>query len=101
MTDRVLIPFGSEVLVFTETELIEARRRGRELVPHASAPPAPAVQVAGLVTAKALAAEFSLPLSCIYEYAKAGRIPCVRVGRHVRFDPHLVRSALQSAGSPS
>jgi excisionase family DNA binding protein len=98
MTDRVLIPFGSELLVFTESELVEARRRGRELVPHASAAPAPATQAAGLVTAKALATEFSLPVSCIYEYAKAGRIPCVRVGKHVRFDKQLVRSALQSVG---
>jgi excisionase family DNA binding protein len=101
MTDRVLIPFGPEVLVFTEAELAEARQRGRELAAHSNPPPAPAAQSAGLVTAKALASEFSLPVSCIYEYAKAGRIPCVRVGKHVRFDKHLVRSALQSVGGQS
>jgi excisionase family DNA binding protein len=97
MTDRVIIPFGTEALVLTEVELAEARRRGREFMPQATEPAARAER-AGLVTAKALAAEFSLPVSCIYEYAKAGRIPSVRVGKHVRFDKHLVRAALQDRG---
>jgi excisionase family DNA binding protein len=47
-----------------------------------------------LVTAKVLAAQLSLPISCIYEYAKAGRIPCVRAGRHVRFNVATVQAAL-------
>jgi excisionase family DNA binding protein len=49
---------------------------------------------AGLVNAKALASHLNLPVSCIYEYAKAGRIPCVRAGKHVRFDVAAVRAAL-------
>ena len=32
MTDRVLIPFGPEVLVLTEAEFAAARARGRERV---------------------------------------------------------------------
>lgn len=94
MSDRVIIPFGSELLVLTEAELTEARRRGRDLMPQA-APALPVEASVALVTAKALASEFSLPVSCIYEYAKAGRIPSVRVGKHVRFDKRLVRAALQ------
>jgi hypothetical protein len=95
MTDRVIIPFGTDVLVFTETELLEARRRGREFMPQATVPATQAEPPVGLVTAKAIAIEFSLPISCVYEYAKGGRIPSVRVGKHVRFDKRLVRSALE------
>jgi|SRR5215472_6877713 len=96
MTDRVLIPFGMEVLVLTETELVEARRRGRELMPRSATAAAPAAPGVELVTAKVIAVEFSLPVTCVYEYAKAGRIPSVRVGRYVRFDKHQVRAALES-----
>ena len=49
-----------------------------------------------LVTAKEIASRFSLPLSCIYEYAKVGRIPCVRAGKHVRFNVQQVLTALNS-----
>jgi excisionase family DNA binding protein len=47
---------------------------------------------------KMLAVSLNLPRSCIYEYAKAKRIPCVRVGKHVRFDPAAVRTALENTG---
>ena len=96
MSDRIMIPFGAEVLVLTETELHEARRRGREFMPVATVPAPPLDENVSLVTAKAIATEFSLPISCIYEYAKGGRIPSVRVGKHVRFDKRLVRAALES-----
>jgi hypothetical protein len=39
-----------------------------------------------------------LPVSCIYEYAGAGRIPRVRVGKHVRFSPSAVLTALSATG---
>lgn len=47
-----------------------------------------------LVNAKALAVRLSLPISCIYEYARNGRIPSVRAGKHVRFSPPAVLAAL-------
>lgn len=52
-----------------------------------------------LVTAKVLAHRLSLPVSCLYEYARAGRIPCVRAGKHVRFSPAAVLAALSTTGA--
>lgn len=49
-----------------------------------------------LVKAKVLAARLSLPTSCVYQYAKEGRIPCVRAGKHVRFDVDQVLRALRT-----
>ena len=95
MTDRVIIPFGPEVLIFTESELAEARRRGRQQFVSQVAASTSQIEETALVDAKRIATEFSLPLTCIYEYAKSGRIPSVRVGRHVRFDKHQVRAALE------
>jgi excisionase family DNA binding protein len=50
-----------------------------------------------LVTAKQLAIRLNLPVSCVYEYAKTGRIPCIRMGRHVGFNLGSVLLNLQSA----
>jgi excisionase family DNA binding protein len=50
-----------------------------------------------LVTAKALAHQLSLPVSCIYEKARARAIPSVRVGKHVRFNRAAVLAALATA----
>jgi excisionase family DNA binding protein len=61
-------------------------------VPEAKASVLP---MESLVTARDLAISLSLPLSCIYEYAKAKRIPSVRIGRHVRFNHALVMEALR------
>ena len=62
-------------------------------------PQEPSTVDAELVTAKTLAATLSLPVSCLYEYAKASRIPCVRAGKHVRFNPAQVLSALRATGA--
>lgn len=35
-----------------------------------------------------------IPETTLLEYARDGKIPSVRVGRHVRFDPHAVLKAL-------
>ena len=94
MTDRVLIPFGPEILVLTDAEFSVARDRGRAMAMPSLQPSAALAPSGELVNAKTLAAQLSLPVSCLYEYAKAGRIPCVRVGKHVRFDVALVRGAL-------
>jgi excisionase family DNA binding protein len=57
----------------------------------------PAAQ--SLVSAKLLSAALGLPLSCIYEYAKAVRIPSVQVGRNVRFNHSQVLAALKTPGT--
>lgn len=35
-----------------------------------------------------------IPETTLLEYARDGKIPSVRVGKHVRFDPHAVLKAL-------
>ena len=92
--DVVLIPLAGIGTLELPRQVYEASLR-----PIAPAVPAAAKPIAAdLVTAKALAAQLSLPVSCIYEYAKAGRIPCVRAGKHVRFNAQQVLSALRSTG---
>jgi excisionase family DNA binding protein len=95
MTDsRVLIPLPGVGTLDLAREVYEAALR-----PIATpAPSAPATENAELVTAKCLAATLSLPVSCLYEYAKAGRIPSVRVGKHVRFNPGQVLATLRATG---
>ena len=93
MTDRVIVAFGPEVLVLTDAEFEVARQRGRELTQ--SAPIAPQASSDGLVTAQQLATDLNVAVSAVYEHAKSGRIPSVRIGKHVRFDRSAVIAALR------
>ncbi len=54
-----------------------------------------------LVTARSLAHQLSLPVSSLYELARGGRIPCIRVGKHVRFSPPAVLKALEATDAVS
>jgi excisionase family DNA binding protein len=94
MSDRVLIPLPGVGTLDLAREVYEAALRPTA-APVLSEPSADSAE---LVTAKALAATTSLPVSCLYEYAKAGRIPSVRVGKHVRFNPGQVLAALRKTG---
>src|ERR1700722_14180595 len=75
MADNVLIPLPGIGTLELTRETYEAALRPLAAYKPTSEPPE--AQNA-LVTAKTLAANLSLPVSCLYEYAKAGRIPCVR-----------------------
>jgi excisionase family DNA binding protein len=88
MTTRVIIPLPGIGTLELSREAYDAALR-----PLVAASPAVAPS-ANLVDAKVMAGVLSLPVSCVYEYAKAGRIPCVRAGKHVRFDVAAVRAAL-------
>jgi excisionase family DNA binding protein len=95
MSDRVLIPLPGIGTLSLTREQYEAA-----LIPNAPIevqhePPTAEF----LVSAKSLSAALSLPVSCVYEYAKAGRIPSVRVGRHVRFNHSQVLAALKKPGT--
>jgi excisionase family DNA binding protein len=95
MSDLVLILLPGVGTLQLSREVYEA-----SLVPLAATTPNPSpASVGELVTAKMLAITLSLPVSCIYEYAKAGRIPSVRVGKHVRFDASQVLTALRTTGA--
>lgn len=95
MSDRVLIPLPGVGTLDLAREVYEAALRPIETSRRLEegSPPAPE-----MVTAKVLATQLSLPVSCLYEYAKAKRIPCVRVGKHVRFNPAAVLAALRATG---
>lgn len=38
-----------------------------------------------LVDAEVIAAHLAIPRKTVLQYARDGRLPCVRIGRHVRF----------------
>jgi excisionase family DNA binding protein len=95
MTDRILIPLpGIGTLELTREAYEAALHPIAAPQSETAAPPS----ATGLVTARALAARLSLPISCVYEYARNGRIPCVRAGKHVRFNPSAVLAALSATG---
>jgi excisionase family DNA binding protein len=92
VTDRVILPLPGIGTLELTREAYEAALRPLA-APQSAAATAPSAT--DLVSAKALANRLSLPISCVYEYARAGRIPCVRAGRHVRFNPTAVLQALR------
>ena len=53
-----------------------------------------------LLDAKAIAEHLGVPESWIQESARSGAIPCVRLGRYVRFDLHDVEAWLQECKQP-
>ena len=96
MSDRVVIVLpGLGSLELTREQYDAALR---PIVSPVESAAAAAVIAPELVTAGAIALTLSLPISCIYQYAKAGRIPCVRAGRHVRFNLEEVLAALRGSG---
>jgi hypothetical protein len=59
--------------------------------------PSPASEPAGgLVTAPAMARFLNVHESWVRSQARAGLIPCIRVGRFVRFDPGVVTRAIEA-----
>jgi len=56
--------------------------------------PTPDSGTLDLLDAKAMAGRLRVPESWLREHARRGRIPCVYVGRYMRFDPERVRRAL-------
>jgi len=58
----------------------------------------PSTDTRGLLDAKAMAERLRVPESWLRESARRGRVPCVYVGRYMRFDPECVRGALDAKG---
>ena len=50
-----------------------------------------------LLTAKEVARILNVPVSWVYSKAEQGGIPCVRVGRYVRFGLRQVMASFQGA----
>lgn len=65
-------------------------------------PPQPAMSAKGdLATADELSEEYRVPRSWFYEQARRGRLACVRLGRHVRFDRSEVERAIAAGIAPN
>ena len=64
------------------------------LLAEASPKPPMGNQPIALLDAKQMAARLDVAESWLRDAARAGRIPCVRVGRYMRFDPSAVLHAL-------
>lgn len=96
MTDRVLICLPDGRWLALSADLFRAAlQSGAELAaPSAvSAAPQPA---SGLVTADEIGEATHMSRSTVYELAKAGVLPCVRLGRRIRFDREKVMTVLAS-----
>lgn len=52
-----------------------------------------------LMTARELSRETGLSLARVYELARDGDMPSVRLGRAVRFDPGAVREWIAAGGT--
>jgi excisionase family DNA binding protein len=53
-----------------------------------------------LLDASEVADRLSVPKSWVLESARSGALPCVRLGRYVRFDENDVRAWLESCKQP-
>ena len=89
MADRVLIPLPG---IGTLALSVEAYRAALAEGARLSRAPgeSPSIAEAGspgepLLDAGELAKALHLPKSCVYEKARTGEFPSVRVGKHVRF----------------
>jgi excisionase family DNA binding protein len=51
-----------------------------------------------LTTVEWVAQKLRVPISSIYDYARRGVLPCVRVGKLVRFRPSDIESFISSGG---
>ncbi len=54
---------------------------------------------ARLMDVRELARVLNVPVSWLYERTRLGTIPCIRIGRYVRFDPEAVLSFFKTQGS--
>lgn len=91
VTDTVLIPLPGVGTLELSREQYEAALRpltpARDTAPPVSEPLLDAAEMARLV---------NLPKSCVYEKARTGAIPSIRVGKHVRFNRSAVLAALST-----
>lgn len=96
MIDRVLIclPDGRWLALAADV-FREALQSGAELAAPSAV--SPALQPSsGLVTADEIGEATHMSRSTVYELAKAGVLPSVRVGRRIRFDRERVMTVLAS-----
>lgn len=64
-----------------------------ETIPH------PSGQLPKLLTAREVSEQTTLPLATVYGLGREGAIPCVRLGRAMRFSAEAVATWLHSGGT--
>lgn len=94
MADVVLIPLPAVGTLELPREVYERYLRP---VGANAAPQAPDSEP--LLTAGEMAKALGLPKCTVYEKARTGEFPCVRVGKHVRFHRAHVLAALRPTAS--
>lgn len=90
MADTVLIPLPGIGTLELPRAVYEAALRPFGAAPAANA----ATEPEPLLDAAALAQALNLPKSCVYERARRGDFPSVRVGKHLRFRRSEVLEAI-------
>lgn len=58
----------------------------------------PQARLPRLLTADQVAEAMSLPKHRVYELGREGIMPCIRIGRSMRFDANAVRAWLDEGG---
>lgn len=95
MADRVLIPLpGIGTLALSGEAYQAALEEGARAIAARPSVQTSAHDPEPLLNAGELARALSLPKSCVYEKARTGEFPSVRVGKHVRFRRSAVLAAL-------
>jgi len=97
MSDRYLVVLGNRLLCLPSEVFEAGLREGAAVagtifgVDAAAASVQPQERAGnGLLTAEAAAAVLSVDAPCLLRQAREGRIPHVRIGRYVRFDPAAI-----------
>jgi excisionase family DNA binding protein len=80
----VIVPFGNDVLALSSEQLEEARSRARQLMGEPSAVQ-PVTVDDRLLTAEQMAERTAVPSTWFLEQARQDKLPCVRLGKYVRF----------------
>lgn len=95
MSDLVLIPLNGEWLALNAEALENARQAARAagFGPNA-VPSGHAAAAEPLCDAATLAKGLGVPASWVEQAAREGRLPCIRLGRWVRFKRSAVEAAL-------
>jgi len=107
MTDRYLVVLGDRLLSLPSEVFETGLREGAAVAGTIFAVDAAAAAVqpreragSGLLTAEAAAAVLSVDAQCLLRQAREGRIPHVRIGRYVRFDPAAIAEYCARAPRP-
>jgi excisionase family DNA binding protein len=98
MTERIAVPLpdGRWLIMDTET-FVAALAAGRAFPPPDL--PAP-IAMEPLLTSAGVAELLGCNDTLVEQMAKDGRIPAVRIGRLLRFDPEAVLAALRGRAAP-